>query len=66
MGPPSIARWFDTRGMILVEDPEEIERALTAATPAAYEALRPGIVNNFRLAQRFVVPEDLFVEDGLL
>jgi hypothetical protein len=66
MGPPSIARWFDTRGMIIVDGPEEIEQVLAAATPAAYDAMRPSIMKNFRLAQRFIVPEDLFVEDGLL
>ncbi len=66
LGAPSIGRWFDTTGMVVLDGPHDIERALAAATPAAYEAMLPAVRRNFELAQQFVVPEDRFVDDGLL
>lgn len=52
--------------MIVLDGPHDIERALAAATPTAYEAMLPAVRRYFELAQQFVVPEDRFVDDGLL
>lgn len=57
-GCPSIGRFFDLGGIMLVDTEHEVVRALERATPERYESMLPAIRDNFWRAKDYLLAED--------
>ena len=53
-GCPNIGDWFDTRGMILVENIEDIISECNKLTPETYEAMKPYVEKNFEISKKYL------------
>ena len=57
-GCPNIGEYFDTAGMILVENADDLFNKLRALPPDAYAAMQDAIEKNFKKAQWYAKPLD--------
>ena len=57
-GCPSIGKFFDTDGMIIVENYEEILNFLGHAGKKLYNSKIKGLKNNFKTAKEYIIAED--------
>jgi len=61
-GMPSIGEYFDTRGMIIFNDINEIGNILNSLNIELYKSMLPYIEENFKRAHQYVLAEDNFFE----
>lgn len=64
-GMPSIGNYFDTRGMILFNNIDEIGDILKNLNENFYKSRLPYIKENFELSKKYILPED-FVFDKIM
>jgi len=57
-GMPSIGEYFDTRGMIILNNVDDFEHIFPTLTWELYNKLLPYIKENFSLAQNYILAED--------
>lgn len=57
-GCPSIGDFFNLEGMIIVDNLEDIDRALNQITIEKYNSMLPAITDNFNRAKEFLIAED--------
>jgi len=57
-GMPSIGKYFDTRGMIIFNNINEIENIVNNLSDELYQSLLPYAKNNFDMAQEYILAED--------
>jgi len=57
-GMPSIGKFFDTRGMILFNEVNEIENILKDLNKDLYNKMLPYARENFKIAQEYILSED--------
>lgn len=57
-GMPSIGNYFDTRGMIIFNDIEEIGDILNSLNKSLYDSMLPYAKENFKIAQEYILSED--------
>jgi len=57
-GMPSIGDYFDTRGMIILNDVDDFEHIFPTLTRELYDSFLPYIKENFSLAQNYILAED--------
>jgi len=62
-GMPSIGDYFDTRGMIIFNDVEEISDILNSLSKELYNSMLPYARENFKIAQDYVLSEDWMYEN---
>ena len=62
-GCPNIDKFFDVRGMIIVNDVEEIKEAVANLTESQYINMKPFIEKNIELAKQYAVTEDWMYEN---
>jgi len=57
-GCPSISKFFNTDGMIIFNDLNELSNILTSLTASQYQKMLPAIEDNYLKAQKYLIPED--------
>jgi hypothetical protein len=57
-GCPSIGDFFNLDGMIIVDNLEDIDRALNQISIEKYNSMLPAITDNFNRAKEFLIAED--------
>lgn len=62
-GMPSIGDYFDTRGMIIFNDVEEIGDILSSLNEELYDSMLPYARENFKIAQDYILSEDWMYEN---
>ena len=62
-GMPSIGDYFDTSGMIIFNDVEEISDILNSLSKELYNSMLPYARENFKIAQDYVLSEDWMYEN---
>lgn len=62
-GMPSIDKFFDTRGMILFNEVNEIENILKDLNKDLYNKMLPYVRENFKIAQEYILSEDWMYEN---
>lgn len=56
-GNKTIANYFDINGIVLFEDPDQIDQILHKITSDYYYSKQESIKNNFNIAQKYIHPE---------
>jgi hypothetical protein len=64
-GCPSIGKFFNTDGIIVVDSMDDIANALTLCTPEFYEAHLDAVRDNFERAKQFYLSEDWLCENRM-
>jgi hypothetical protein len=64
-GMSTIGNYFDTRGMIIFDDIDEIPSILSTLTSGLYKEMLPYAKINFALAKQYVLSEDWMIENGV-
>jgi len=64
-GAPNIADYFDERGIITFDNPQELADILFSLTEEKYSSMLPYVVNNFERVQKYLSPDDLIFEETL-
>jgi hypothetical protein len=62
-GMPSIGDYFDTRGMILINDIEEFPEIYNRLGEDLYKEMLPYAKDNFETAKQYVLSEDWMYEN---
>ena len=62
-GMPSIGDYFDTRGMIIMNDIEEFPDIYNSLGTELYQEMLPYAKNNFETAQQYILSEDWMYEN---
>ena len=57
-GCGNIGDFFDTSGMVIFSDLEELERILGSLTPELYEEMLPAVKKNFDIAKNYLSTDD--------
>jgi hypothetical protein len=66
-GCPSISKFFDMEGIITFSSIEECQNIINNLTPELYNSKMGAIKNNFELAKKYVVADDIlydFIKNG--
>jgi len=62
-GCPSIGDFFNTKGMIIVDDIDDIGVTLNNVTPELYEEMKPYIIENLTKAKEYNLAENFIYKD---
>lgn len=62
-GCPSIGDFFNTEGMIIIDDASDVADALSVCAPHLYEVMLPAIRDNFERAKKYYLAEDWLCEN---
>ena len=62
-GMPSIRDYFDTRGMIVFNEVDEMEYILNSLNDDLYKDMMPYAKENFEIAKQYVLSEDWMYEN---
>ena len=62
-GMSTIGDYFDTRGMIIFNDINEIPEILGKLNKKLYNNMLPFIKTNYELAQKYILSEDWMIEN---
>jgi len=62
-GCPSIGDFFNIKGMIVVENLEEIGESLNKLTPELYESMKSYLLENFNKARQYNLPENFIYKN---
>jgi|TARA_R110000782_G_scaffold37676_2_gene88987 hypothetical protein len=65
-GPPCIGDYFDTRGMILFNDIDEIPEILGNLNKKLYISMKSYIQTNFEMAKEYTLSEDWMWKHGVI
>lgn len=65
-GCPDVYKFFDTKGMAIFEDQTQLENLLPQLTEELYFAKMPHILENFKRAEIYQIPEDWYYEHILV
>jgi len=63
-GMPSIDKFFDTRGMIIFNDINELDNILPSLNIDLYNSMKPYTEENFKLAHEYMLSEDWLYKIG--
>ncbi|MDF3033305.1 MAG: hypothetical protein K0R76_259 [Alphaproteobacteria bacterium] len=63
IGCPNIGEYFDTRGMLIAKDPEDVLRIVRTLTPDTYKKMLPYLEENKRRAEKLVNLEDHYIDE---
>ncbi|MCE3231558.1 MAG: hypothetical protein K0R52_1486, partial [Alphaproteobacteria bacterium] len=63
IGCPNIGEYFDTRGMLIAKDPEDVLRIVRTLTPDTYTKMLPYLEENKRRAEKLVKIEDHYIDE---
>ena len=64
-GMTTIGDYFDTRGMIIFNDINEIPGILNKLTPELYKEMLPYVKSNFKEAHKYILSEDWMIENNV-
>lgn len=62
-GCPSIARFFNTDGMMIVDGLKDIKHALSHCTPKQHEKMFAAVFDNYERAKKYYLAEDWLCEN---
>ena len=62
-GAPNIADFFDIRGILVFNNPQELANILKSLSKEKYESMLPYVKNNFELVKKYLTPDDLLFEE---
>ena len=57
-GCPSIGDFFDVRGFIIIDNLEEVDKAICEISEEKYNKMLPYVKYNFEIAKSFLLPDD--------
>jgi hypothetical protein len=62
-GCPSIGDYFNTKGIIIVDDIDDIGKSLSNVTTELYEEMKPYLIENFNKAKKYNLAENFIHKD---
>ena len=62
-GAPNIGDFFDMRGILTFNHPNELKEILENLSPEKYESLLDGVQENFERVKKYIRPDDLLFEN---
>lgn len=65
-GCPSIGKFFDTRGMIIIKDTENLRSIFNKIKPELYEEMKPFIQINFEKSKDYLLPEQWIIKNNYI
>lgn len=63
IGAPNVTDYFDSRGMLIAKDPEEVLRITQSLTSEIYQNMLPYLLENKRRAQELMKLEEKYIEE---
>lgn len=65
-GCPSISKFFNINGMLIFNNMEELNNIFDMLSEDLYKNMLPYIEENFKLAKKYILPEDWLIETQIL
>jgi len=65
-GCPSTNKFFDTRGMIIIKDTENLKSIFNKITPELYNKMKPYIEINFQKAKNYLLTEQWIIKNNYI
>tara|TARA_B100000214_G_scaffold130930_1_gene93075 strand:+ start:5150 stop:6073 length:924 start_codon:yes stop_codon:yes gene_type:complete len=62
-GAPNIGDFFDMRGILTFNHPNELKEILENLSPEKYESMLDGVKENFERVKKYIRPDDLLFEN---
>ena len=62
-GAPNIGDFFDLRGILTFNHPNELKEILQSLSPEKYESMLDGVKENFERVKKYIRPDDLLFEN---
>jgi hypothetical protein len=62
-GAPNIGDFFDMRGILTFNHPNELKEILESLSPEKYESMFDGVKENFERVKKYIRPDDLLFEN---
>jgi hypothetical protein len=62
-GAPNIGDFFDMRGILTFNHPNELKEILESLSPEKYESMLDGVRENFERVKKYIRPDDLLFEN---
>ena len=62
-GAPNIGDFFDMRGILTFNHPNELKEILQSLSPEKYESMLDGVKENFERVKKYIRPDDLLFEN---
>ena len=62
-GAPNVGDFFDERGILAFETPEELKDILLSLSEEKYHSMFEYVKNNFEAVQKYLSPDDLLYEN---
>ena len=62
-GAPNIGDFFDMRGILTFNHPNELKEILENLSPEKYESMLDGVEENFERVKKYIRPDDLLFEN---
>ena len=62
-GAPNIGDFFDMRGILAFNHPNELKEILENLSPEKYESMLDGVKENFERVKKYIRPDDLLFEN---
>ena len=62
-GAPNIGDFFDMRGILTFNHPNELKEILESLSPEKYESMLDGVKENFERVKKYIRPDDLLFEN---
>jgi hypothetical protein len=62
-GMPSIGEYFDTRGMIIMNDIDEFANIYNSLSADLYKDMLPYVKDNLETAKKYILSEDWMYEN---
>jgi hypothetical protein len=62
-GAPNIGDFFDMRGILTFNHPNELKDILLSLSPEKYESMLDGVKENFERVKKYIRPDDLLFEN---
>ena len=62
-GAPNIGDFFDMRGILTFNHPNELKEILETLSPEKYESMLDGVKENFERVKKYIRPDDLLFEN---
>ena len=62
-GAPNIGDFFDMRGILTFNHPNELKEILESLSPEKYKSMLDGVKENFERVKKYIRPDDLLFEN---
>ena len=62
-GAPNIGDFFDMRGILIFNHPNELKEILESLSPEKYASMLDGVKENFERVKKYIRPDDLLFEN---